>query len=100
MTLWLHKRADHPGENYVVTCGECTVGVISQSRQVQPYRWHWSITAFYIEPLKYGGGSGSADTREQAMAAFATRFRAWLGWAGLRELDEGEMQIGEEGPKA
>jgi hypothetical protein len=43
--------------------------------------WHWSITGFFVSPEDLGPSAG----QEEAMADFASRWRLWLDWAGLRE---------------
>jgi hypothetical protein len=49
--------------------------------------WHWSITGFFVSPEDLGPGAGMAESRDQAMEDFASRWRLWLDWAGLRESE-------------
>jgi hypothetical protein len=52
--------------------------------------WHWSITGFFVSPEDLGPGAGMAESRDQAMEDFASRWRLWLDWAGLREREPEE----------
>ncbi len=46
----------------------------------------WSITGCYVPPGVMTL-HGVEDSKEEAKAAFGTRFRAWLEWAGEKEED-------------
>ena len=52
--------------------------------------WHWSITGFFVAPDELGPSAGMSPSQEEAMADFAKRWRLWLEWAGLREIEPHE----------
>jgi hypothetical protein len=52
--------------------------------------WHWSITGFHVSPTDLGPSAGMSPSQGEAMKDFATRWRLWLAWAGLLELDDTE----------
>jgi hypothetical protein len=50
-------------------------------------RWSWSITAVYFPPSTISS-RGTADSKEDAKAAFAKTFRDWLNHVGADDLTE------------
>lgn len=78
MPLYLRRDATLPGFWRVVAEGGLTVGTIHNANRIFPRRWQWSIAAL---PGRRGvTTSGSAASREEAMAAFRA---AW----DLAEVD-------------
>ena len=87
------KRNDRPDDpdRFLVTSGKAVVGTLMRvpGREKQGW-WHWSIAGFHAAPTELGPGAGMAPSREQAMEDFASRWRSWLDWAGLREKNAEE----------
>src|SRR5215207_2959573 len=83
------KRNEHGdgADRFLVYSGKAVVGTLMRvpTGEKQGW-WHWSITGFHVSPSDLGPSAGMAETREQAMQEFASRWRAWLDWAGLREI--------------
>jgi hypothetical protein len=52
--------------------------------------WHWSITGIHVSPTDLGPSTGMSPSQEEAIKDFATRWRLWLDWAGLRESEPDE----------
>jgi hypothetical protein len=84
LILKRNDRTPDP-DRFVVYSGKAVVGTLMGI----PW-WHWSITGFHVSPEDLGPSSGLAPSQEEAMADFAKRWRAWLDWAGLREIDPEE----------
>ena len=70
-------------EHLVVLYGDEVIGTLRQiDGGPQHGNWFWSITGCYVPPgtmTLYG----TAETKEEAKAAFGKTFRKWLAWAGL-----------------
>jgi hypothetical protein len=87
------KRSDHmdPGDRFRVYSGKAVVGMLMRVPSGEKAGWwHWSITGFHVSPADLGPSAGLAPSQEEAMADFATRWRLWLEWAGLRESEPEE----------
>lgn len=78
-----------PSEDYLVVMhGETVIGSLQRLDGGPSHdRWSWSITALYIPPgimtLR-----GTADSKEDAKAAFAKTVRDWLNHVGSDDLTE------------
>lgn len=83
VTLYLRRDATQPGFWRVLAEGGLTVGVIQNANPIFPRRWQWSITA--LPRRRDIATSGSAASREEAMAAFHA---AW----DLAEVDLAEWR--------
>ena len=84
--LKLRRRPEYPG-SFLVMTGGATAGVISYVPH--QHTWYWSITAFNVcAHPPFRGMQTSAVTREEAMQGFATEWRRWLGYCGLKEIKE------------
>jgi hypothetical protein len=84
------KRNDQLEANnrFRVLSGKAVVGMMMRvpSGEKQDW-WHWSIAGFHVSPSDLGPGAGMSPSQEEAMADLAKRWRAWLDWAGLREIE-------------
>jgi hypothetical protein len=84
-----HATADK--DRFLVCSGRAVVGVLTRNQSgAKAGAWHWSITGFHVSPADLGPGAGMAATREEAMTQFATCWRTWPSWAGLKEIEPGE----------
>jgi hypothetical protein len=74
-----------------VTSGDAWVGVITRiPNGPKQGQWLRSITGWIVDPAALGPATGIEETREEAMATFARRWRVWLSWSSLRETRPGE----------
>ncbi|GLK85669.1 hypothetical protein GCM10017653_37390 [Ancylobacter defluvii] len=87
MALRLSRRDDVEFESYRVLSGEVPIGIISRHTEGPQVFWTWVIGHVHVSGDGFGPPQGGADTREQAQAAFATRWRLWLAKAGLVEVE-------------
>jgi hypothetical protein len=81
---------DHLDANdrFRVLSGRAVVGMLMRVPNGEKAGWwHWSITGFFVSPTDLGPSAGMSQSQEEAMADFATRWRLWLDWAGLRESE-------------
>jgi hypothetical protein len=78
-----------PSEDYLVVMhGETVVGSLQRIDGGPSHdRWSWSITAVYVPPSTISS-RGTADSKEDAKAAFAKTFRDWLSHVGADDLTE------------
>ena len=90
LILTRNDCSDDP-DRFLVTSGKAAVGTLMRvpGREKQGW-WHWSITGFHAAPTELDPGAGMAPSRKQAMEEFASRWRSWLDWAGLREIEDTE----------
>jgi hypothetical protein len=80
-------------DRFFVYSGKAVFGTLMRVPSGEKLNWwHWSITGFYVSPTDLGPSSGLAPSQEEAMADFAERWRVWLDWAGLREIEEKERR--------
>ena len=84
------KRNEHSNgaDRFRVYSGKAVVGTLMRVPNGEKQGWwHWSITGFFVSPEDLGPSAGMSPSQEEAMAAFASRWRLWLDWAGLRESE-------------
>jgi hypothetical protein len=78
-------------DRFRVLSGKAVVGVLMRLPQGEKAGWwHWLITGFFVSPEDLGHATGMSPSQEEAMADFAKRWRLWLEWAGLREIEPQE----------
>ena len=76
------------GDRFLVYSSRAVVGTLMRvTTGVKQGWWHWSIMGFHVSPSDLGPGAGMSPSREQGMEEFANRWRLWLDWAGLREME-------------
>jgi hypothetical protein len=79
------RPSESETDSFDVVSGQASVGLIKKAPLGD--NWLWSITGFYASPRELGPSWGAAESQEDALRAFADRWRSWLEWAGLREID-------------
>jgi hypothetical protein len=96
MPLKLRRAADQfpdagwPPDNghLVVMRGDEVIGTLRRmDGGPQAGNWSWSITALYVPP-GIMTLHGTADTRDEARAAFGKTLRAWLDHVGADDLSD------------
>jgi hypothetical protein len=83
----LAPPVDKDRKDYAVSSGEWEMGRIYEERESpQHLRWYWSLHGIIGKPLHIRT-DGRAPTLEAAKAQLEAKWRQWLAWARLAELN-------------
>lgn len=92
MALIVKRAADHfpdrlpREEELLVISGRAVVGSVARISGGLPSagKWQWAVNVPIPDGAPAHGIAGDVDTARQQLIA---RWRKWLDWAGLREID-------------
>jgi hypothetical protein len=76
-------------DRFTIMSGQEAVGTIIRIvTEPDEGAWAWLIVGWIDKPPPdLGSAGGVAATRDGALEAFADRWRAWLAWARLQEVE-------------
>jgi hypothetical protein len=89
MGLLLRPSSDP--NRFAIMSGREAVGTINRiASGADAGAWAWLIVGWIDKPPPdLGWAGGVASSPEEALSAFAVRWRLWLTWARLQEVEAG-----------